>query len=132
MEIPDNPFESPPQDMSLFVTSQELELYMNNPVVPETTFFPVADPAPTPAPAPVTQPSSNTDQTVALLIKILEQLTQNNLAEDRKRLEFLESQVTGMKQQLDFLVGKREAKLERGSRYRENKKRKIGDFYAQK
>ena len=120
------------EDYSLFPTSQDLDRYVNNPQVEPEYFFPSPPPAPTPVAAQNLQPP-NSEQTVTLLLKILEEVTKSH-AEDRKKIDSIEKQIGSLKRQIDFLVGKKEDKLERGSKYRERKKQRtntvIKDFYG--
>lgn len=106
-----------------FEDEDSVDFFMNNnPPVPEEMFFP-AEPSPTPT--VMQQPSS--DQTIFLLLKILEEMNKNH-AEDRKKIDVMEKRLESMKRQIDFLVGKKEEKLERCTEYRKRKKQKTLDF----
>lgn len=106
-----------------FEDEDSVDFFMNNnPPVPEEMFFPV-EPAPTPT--VMQQPSS--DQTILLLLKILEEMNRNH-AEDRKKIDYMGKRLDTLKRQIDFLVGKKEEKLERCTEYRRRKKQKIAEL----
>jgi hypothetical protein len=108
--------------------SQEIDMssffpeLQNNPPVNNEYFFQQPPPAPTQV-----EQTQNADQTVFLLIKILGEMNTTH-TEDRRKIDSLEQKIESINRKLEYLVGRKEDKLERCSEYRRTKKQKTNPF----